>query len=217
MSLSWGSLPQDMLIKVNRLMSELYQYDKETYHHCMRVSQLCRFLAESAHLNSYQQLVAQFSGLLHDVGKMKTPQGILNKPARLTDDEYNEMKLHPVKSAELLEPLESSSFFREVQVAVLHHHERVDGMGYPYGLSEEQIPYISKIILIVDTVDAMTQSRPYRKGLPLDVAYKELERCAGTQFDPELVEIFVREHKKSFEKNPLDEKVVALPSKQRVA
>ena len=216
MSLNWGSLPQEMLSRVNQLMMQLREYDEETYLHCLRVSQLCRFLAEAADLNSYQQLVAQFSGLLHDVGKMKTPVEVLNKPSRLTDQEYDVMKLHPIKSAEILEPLEGSSFFREVQVAVLHHHERVDGKGYPYGLEEDQIPLISKLILIVDTVDAMTQTRPYRKGLPLEVAYKELEKCAGTQFDPHLVQVFVEEHRKIFKEKTAD-KVIALPSKTRVA
>ena len=216
MSLNWGSLPQEMLTKVNSLMMELREYDEYTFNHCLRVSQLCRFLAEAADFNSYQQLVAQFSGLLHDVGKMKTPQDILNKPAKLSDQEYDVVKLHPIKSAELLEPLEGSSFFREVQVAVLHHHERIDGRGYPYGLEDDQIPLIAKVILIVDTVDAMTQDRPYRKGLSFEVAYSELERFSGTQFDANLVEIFIKEHKRVFKEGE-GQKIISFPSKIRVA
>lgn len=194
MGLTWGSLSQDLIIEVNRLLEKLKEYDEETYQHCVRVSQMCRFLAEHAELSPYDCLVAQFAGLLHDIGKMETPLKILNKPAKLTDKEYNVMKDHAVKSAELLEPLKSSSFFRDVQVAVLHHHERVDGKGYPFGLQGEEIPYISRLILIVDTVDAMTQSRAYRKGLPIEVAYQELEKYSGTQFDSDLADIFIQAH-----------------------
>mgnify|MGYP003683375917 CR=1 FL=1 len=194
MGLTWGSLPQELIIEVNELLERLKAYDEETYSHCVRVSMLCRFLAEHDELSPYECLVAQFAGLLHDIGKMEVPLSVLNKPAKLNDEEYNVMKDHPLKSAELLDPLKESSFFRDVQLAVLHHHERMDGKGYPLGLQGEEIPYISRLILIVDTVDAMTRTRAYRKGLPIEVVYKELDRCAGTQFDPELVATFIRAH-----------------------
>ena len=216
MSLNWGSLPQEMLEKVNQIMMELKAHSPEAYSHCVRVSQLCRFLAEHAELNSYQQLLAQFSGLLHDVGKMKTPKEILNKPDVLTDDEYNIVKIHPIQSAEILEPLESSSFFREVQVAILHHHERMDGRGYPYGLEGEQIPLISRLVLIVDTVDAMTHARAYRPALSIEDAYSELRKHSGNQFDPEFVSVFIEAHQKAFEEVD-DNKVIVFPSKIRVA
>ncbi|MCB0378693.1 MAG: HD domain-containing protein [Bdellovibrionales bacterium] len=197
MSLSWGSLPQKFLDEVTRIMQELEIYDKGVHDHCVRVSHMSRFLAEAMQLSSYDQLVAQFAGLLHDAGKMKTPLNIVNKPSKLTDEEYDVIRRHPIASAELLEPLEKSSFFREVQVAVLHHHERVDGLGYPFGLSGEQIPFISRLILVVDTVDAMTETRPYRKGLPVEVAYQELIKFSGKQFDSELVKVFIAAHRKT--------------------
>lgn len=216
MALSWGSLPQELLIEVNHILDELKKYDIETYKHCLRVSQLCRFLAEKDQLSPYDILVSQFAGLLHDVGKMKVSRKILNKPERLTKEEYNKMKDHPVISAEMLEPLEGSSFFREVQLAVLHHHERMDGKGYPYGLQGDQIPYISRLILVVDTVDAMTQTRAYRKGLPFEVVYQELEKYAGTQFDSHLAQLFINAHKE-LEKSQTVGRVITLSKKIKAA
>jgi putative nucleotidyltransferase with HDIG domain len=217
-TLNWNSIPQEILLKINVMLEELKRYDLNTYNHCVRVSQLSRFLAEAAELSEHEILLAQFSGLLHDVGKMKIPIEILNKPGKLKDDEYALVKKHALFSAELLEPFEDSPFFREVQLSVLHHHERVDGKGYPLGLETEQIPYTSRLILIVDTVDAMGQNRAYRKGLPVDVIHRELEKFSGTQFDAELVSIFVAAHKKLLntqegERAP----VITLPRTSKVA
>ena len=194
--MSWNTIPQHLLVKVNAILEDLKNHDLATYEHCVRVSQLCRFLAEAAHLSEEEKLQAQIAGLLHDVGKLKIPLEVLNKPGKLNDEEYALMKKHSLFSAEMLEPLEESPFFREIQLAVLHHHERVDGLGYPLQLDGEQIPYISRLILIVDTVDAMTQNRAYRKGLSMDVVYQELEKYAGTQFDAELVKVFITAYKK---------------------
>ncbi len=191
----WNSIPQTLMVKVNKILEELKSHDEETYQHCVRVSQLCVFIAEAAGLSHYEKLQAQFSGLLHDVGKARIPLSVLNKPGKLTEEEYQLMKKHSLFSAEMLEPLEESPFFREVQVNVLHHHERIDGNGYPLQLIDEEIPFISRLILIADTVDAMTQNRAYRKGLAMSVVYKELKKFAGTQFDSELVDVFVAAHK----------------------
>lgn len=192
----WSSIPQPLLIQVNEILEKLKSHDLETYNHCVRVSELCVFIGEAAGLSDYEKLLAKFAGLLHDVGKSKIPLSVLNKPGKLTDEEYELMKKHSLFSAEMLEPLEASEFFRDVQVAVLHHHERVDGKGYPLKLEGEQIPHISRLILIADTVDAMTQTRAYRKGLPMPVVYKELRKFAGSQFDEEFVNIFIAAHKK---------------------
>ena len=194
--MTWSAIPQHLLAKLNRILEDLKSYDMATYNHCLRVSHLSRFLANAAGLSEYEKLLAQFSGLMHDVGKMKIPLEVLNKPGKLTNEEYELVKKHSLFSAELLEPLEESQFFREVQLSVLHHHERIDGRGYPFNLEGEQIPYTSRLILIVDTLDAMTQTRTYRKGLPLEVVYQELEKFAGIQFDKELVTIFVAAYKK---------------------
>ncbi len=204
------------MLQVNQILEALKKYDIATYQHCVRVSQLCRFLADAAQLPEEDQLKAQFSGLLHDVGKMKIPQNVLNKPGKLTDDEYDLMKRHAIFSAELIAPLEESQFFREVRLNVLHHHERVDGQGYPFELDGEQVPYISRLILIVDTVDAMTQTRAYRKGLPMHVVYKELDKFSGSQFDGELVEVFTKAYQKLLEDQKRS-RIISLPTKSKQA
>lgn len=214
--MTWNSIPQPLLLQVNQLMEQLRQYDVETFDHCQRVSHLCRFLANAADLEEHEKLSAQMAGLLHDVGKMKIPLKVLNKPGKLTDEEYNLMKKHALYSAELMAPLENDPFFREIQFAVLHHHERVDGVGYPVGLEGEQIPYLSRLILIVDTVDAMTKTRAYRKGLPMKTVYKELDKFAGRQFDGELVEVFITAYQKLIIKKEKAQ-IINLPPQKKAA
>jgi HD-GYP domain-containing protein (c-di-GMP phosphodiesterase class II) len=127
---------------------------------------------------------------LHDVGKIHEEFApLLRKEGRLTDDETALMQTHSTKSAELVGII--SKFRGFIQDSVRHHHERWDGQGYPAGLSGKVIPLGSRIILISDTVDAMTTDRPYRKRLPLDVVIAELQKCKGTQFDPQLVEVAI--------------------------
>ena len=207
----WNRIPQSCINTVNGILEDLKNYHEGTYNHCLRVSQLSCFLADVANCDENERLQAQFTGLMHDVGKMKIPLEILDKPTRLTNKEFEIMKEHSRLSAEILEPLESSDFFREVQVAVLHHHERVDGQGYPDGLEGMYIPYISRLVLVVDTFDAMTEDRAYRKGLPAEVAYKELEKFAGTQFDKELALLFVSAHKRLMDRRDIAP-VTILPS-----
>ncbi len=192
--MNWKQLPQSSLYEMNQILSHLKAHDESTFQHCQRVGEMSSFLAKVAGLPSEEQLLAHVAGLLHDVGKSLIPLEVLNKPGPLTNDEYELMKNHALFSAELIEPLATDEFFKEVQQAVLHHHERVDGKGYPFALENFEIPYIAKIILIVDTVDAMTRSRAYRKGLPLSVVYRELEKFSGQQFDADLVQLFIPAH-----------------------
>ena len=130
---------------------------------------------------------------LHDVGKIGIPDHILMKPASLTEEEWKIMKQHPVKGAKILEPLTG---FREVANIVLHHHENYDGSGYPDGLKGNAIPLEARIVSVVDAFHAIVSKRCYSKGKPIDAAFQELERCAGTQFDPNVVEAFVRAYKR---------------------
>ena len=104
------------------------------------------------------------------------------------------MRLHPVKSAEIMASLTHIPFFRATIPGIRHHHERIDGTGYPDGLKSTEIPLVSRILLIADTFDAMTTTRPYRKGLSFEIAYKELERYANHQFDAAMVGVFVKAH-----------------------
>ncbi len=126
--------------------------------------------------------------LLHDVGKIFTPREILYKPGPLSDEEWKVMKLHPVDGAELFEQIEG---LKGVAKIIRHHQEKWDGTGYPDGLKAEEIPLGSRVAAVVDAFDAITHDRPYRKGRSVAEALEELKRCAGTQFDPTMVEIMV--------------------------
>ena len=131
---------------------------------------------------------------LHDVGKIGIPDNILMKPASLNEEEWKIMRQHPVKGAKILEPL---SGFKEVANIVLHHHENYDGTGYPEGLRGETIPVEARIVAVVDAFHAIISKRCYSKGRSIDVAFQELERCAGTQFDPAVVGAFIRAYKRT--------------------
>jgi len=130
------------------------------------------------------------AGLLHDVGKIGVRDSVITKPDRLTPEEYEEIKKHPEIGAKILEPVD---FLRDIVPCVRHHHEWYDGCGrgYPDGLRGDRIPLPSRVILVADTVDAMTSDRPYRKALSLDVVVSELTKYSGTQFDPTCVEAFL--------------------------
>lgn len=195
LSLVWGDVPDWAYSAVRSILESLKKVDPETYAHCCRVGEYSRLLAKYAGLNEYQQKIAEFSGILHDVGKMGINPDITHKPGKLDDHEYAEMQKHPEFSEEIITPLGIHEFFRQVIPAVRGHHERVDGAGYPDKLHGEDIPLVSRVILIVDTLDAMGQNRAYRKGLPIEVIYKEIQKFAGTQFDPALAKIFIEAHK----------------------
>jgi putative nucleotidyltransferase with HDIG domain len=176
------------------LMEALRLRDPYTYGHCRRVARHAKLLAQAAGLGEWDQRKVEYAALFHDLGKIGIPDVILNKPGRLTPEESQIIREHPVKSVEIIRPLATLPFFEATLPGVLHHHERVDGCGYPFGLSGNDIPLLARIVLIVDTFDAMTTTRPYRKGLGVDIAYAELQRFAGRQFDPQLVKIFVKAH-----------------------
>lgn len=130
----------------------------------------------------------RFASLLHDVGKLGTSELVLNKPGELTDEEYEEMRQHPLIGSELLA---SIPILRDAKHIVLHHHEFFGGGGYPYGLKGDKIPVGARIIAIADAFEAMTADRPYRNALNYEAAKKKLRELAGSQFDPELVELFL--------------------------
>ena len=128
-------------------------------------------------------------GLLHDIGKIAIDDHILNKPDRLDEEEYTEIKKHPEIGYRILSSVNELS---EMAEYVLCHHEAYDGKGYPRGLKGEEIPYLSRIIAVTDAYDAMTRDRSYRKAMTQKEAGEELNRCAGTQFDPHIVEVFLK-------------------------
>ncbi len=164
--------------------------DPYTSGHSLRVRELSRAIALELQLSARELEEVEAAALLHDVGKIHEEFApLLRKESRLTEAETALMQTHALKSAELVGII--SKFRGAVQRAVRHHHERWDGQGYPDGLGGSEIPLGSRIILISDTIDAMTTDRPYRKRLPLEVVINELQKCKGTQFDPELVEVAV--------------------------
>ena len=175
------------------ILKALDAKDKYTYGHSMRVTYFSMVLGKELGLNDQEMYDLQLSALFHDIGKIGTPDSVLNKPTRLSDEEFKIMKKHPTESYEILKGF---SVFEKVARFAKHHHERYDGRGYPDGLKGEQIPLYSRIILIADTFDAMTSTRVYRKGLPYQTAYDELNEFSGSQFDPELVVKFIRGMKK---------------------
>lgn len=145
-------------------------------------------------LNEFEQKIAEFSGLLHDIGKIGIEKEVLLKPSKLDPRELDIMRNHSVISEQIIQPFAHHPFFKQILPAVRGHHERLDGEGYPDKLAGEAIPLISRIILIVDTYDAMAENRVYRKGLPADIIYSEIKRCTGTQFDPQIAKTFLENH-----------------------
>lgn len=130
----------------------------------------------------------EYAALLHDVGKIGVHEDILNKPGRLTSEEYDEIKKHPVFSRDILAPVK---FLEGCLPAVLHHHERIDGMGYPHGLAGVDIPLMARIISVVDSFDAMNSVRSYRSALPIEQSLSIIREAAGTQLDAELCDLFL--------------------------
>jgi hypothetical protein len=164
--------------------------DPYTSGHSVRVSELSRAIAVELGLSAREIDQVETAALLHDVGKIYEEFApLLRKESRLTPEETALMQTHSTKSAELVGII--SKFKGFIQDSVRHHHERWDGEGYPAGLTGRSIPLGARIILISDTIDAMTTDRPYRKRLSLDIVIAELQKCKGTQFDPELVEVAV--------------------------
>ena len=154
----------------------------------MNVSKYAVILAEALGMNSNDIEIIRDAGLLHDIGKISIPERILQKTSKLTDEEYAIMKTHVENSTKMIRYLPDMDY---VIPAVVGHHERYDGTGYPRGLAGQNIPYMARILTIADCFDAMTAKRPYKQALSVEYAVNELEKNSGTQFDPELVKKFV--------------------------
>lgn len=161
--------------------------DKYTRLHSKGVSYHAKRLAKKLGLSAEVIKRIEISGLLHDVGKIGIPDQILNKPGRLSEAEMLAIKNHSVISAQIIE----STSLKDMVAIVRAHHERWDGGGYPDGLKGDEIPLEARILAVADTFDAMTTDRPYRKALPVADALSEIDRCAGTQLDPMLAEVFI--------------------------
>lgn len=193
-TMAWDNIPDWAYSVARALLQSLKERDPYTYGHCMRVARNAKLLAQAAGLNEYEQRVIEYSSMFHDLGKIGIPDSILLKPGRLNAHEEEIMRQHPLKSAEIISPLSQVPFFRSTLPGIKHHHERMDGLGYPFGISGDHIPLTARIILIADTFDAMTTTRPYRKGMAEEIAYKELRLFSGRQFDSALTKTFLEAH-----------------------
>ncbi len=157
--------------------------------HSGRVTGYAIDLAKAIGLTEKELDKVEISGLLHDIGKIGVPDAILNKPDKLTDEEWNTMKRHPTIGYEILKDI--WQFRGDILDGVLYHHERVDGKGYPFGLKGDEIPFMGRLLAVADGFDAMTSDRPYRPGIPKEKALQILTEGAGTQWDKDFSKVFV--------------------------
>lgn len=197
---TYEKLENSYLESIETLRYTVEAKDTYTRGHSDRVSEFSVLIGKYVGLSDVDLKTLQIGGLFHDIGKIGVPDTILQKNSKLTDDEYSEIKNHPSIGSHILS---TASIFKDIIPIVKHHHERFDGHGYPSQLAGNDIPYLARITAIADTFDAMTSKRSYRDALPLDVVIAEFERCKGSQFDPELADVFLdilRNHYDEIEK-----------------
>lgn len=197
------SFYQDIMLQINQsmksdeqmigmfkgLLSTITAKDKYTVGHCERVASYAAMIGESMGLELKEIQTLLYAGILHDIGKIELPNSILNKPGRLTEHEFELVRMHPKYSAIILEPLSGMDKLIDY---VKYHHERYDGKGYPEGLAGDKIPLGARILCVADSFDAMISERPYRKSLTVSKAFLELEKHSGTQFDPNIAQTFIK-------------------------
>ena len=172
------------------LASAIDAKDQYTHGHSSRVAMYSQMIAREAGKSDEECEQIYFSALLHDVGKIGVPDSIINKNGKLTDEEFAQIKLHPLYGSQILSRIQQSP---ELRIGARHHHERYDGRGYPDGLKGEDIPEIARIIGVADAYDAMTSKRSYRDPMPQDRVREELFKGMGTQFDPQFAGIMLRQ------------------------
>lgn len=184
-----GRLAARDCARLEFMMSALRTRDTQTCAHSERTARLSITLGRGMGLGAAELLTLGLGALLHDVGKMRVPDSILHKPDKLTDDEWVTMRRHPEDGRLILEGVD---FLAGAAALVVQHHEKWDGTGYPAGLRGESIAPCARILSVADAFDVMTHERDYRAPLSRAAALAELERCAGSQFDPRVVSAFRR-------------------------
>jgi len=178
---------------INTLQQTLREKNSETQRHALRVCNLCKSIGVKLGLSSNELERLELFALLHDIGKITISSEILEKPGKLTQKEWAIMQGHSASGYRILKAIPELSYISNY---VLSHHERWDGKGHPEQLKGNEIPFLSRILSVVDTYDAMTNDRPYRRALGKKVALAEIEANAGHQFDPEIVVVFLEYMKK---------------------
>ena len=185
---TYEKLEKAYLDSIETLRYTVEAKDPYTRGHSDRVAEYSVLIGEKLGLSDEDLKTLRVGGLFHDIGKIGIPDSILLKEAKLTDDEYSEIKNHPSIGAHILC---NAEVFRNIIPIVKHHHERYDGRGYPGKLAGDDIPYFARIAALADAFDAMTSKRTYRNSLPIDIVREEIEKNLGTQFDPELGKLFL--------------------------
>ncbi len=175
---------------VNALILTIDAKDHYTYNHSNRVAKLSSLLAKELAVPDKMIKEIVNAASIHDIGKIGIEENILKKNGKLTLDEYTEIKKHPAIGARIVQ---SVPFLEDAIPVILHHHERYDGKGYPNGITGEQIPLSARIVMVADAVDAMMSARPYRDALTINKVLSELQENAGTQFDPEITNVILKE------------------------
>ncbi|MBI4603669.1 MAG: response regulator [Planctomycetes bacterium] len=182
-------LSPDSQAIIGSLMRALETKDPYLKNHSSRVASLARQLGLDLGLSYRDALLVERAGLVHDLGKIGVPEAILNKQGPLTAEEYDQVKRHPIYSADIVRPLKE---FKECLREVYHHHERMDGKGYPDGLAGEDIPLGARILSVCDTYDAMASDRPYRSGLPEETIRAKLLEARGSHLEGDFVDVFLK-------------------------
>ncbi len=170
------------------LITVINARDTYTYKHVERVFNYCNIIANYLKLSNEDKIILMYAAYLHDLGKINISKEVLISSQKLTKEEWEELKKHPQDSADILKQING---FEKVVPIVLEHHEKYDGTGYPNGLQGENISYLARILTVVDSFDAMTNQRPYQKTKTFEEAFKEIERCKGTHFDPDIADKFI--------------------------
>ncbi|GAA0084357.1 diguanylate cyclase [Clostridium sp. CTA-7] len=178
----------ELVTSIKTLISVINAKDKFTYGHSERVVLYSRLLAEKLNLNKIDKDTLIYGAYMHDIGKINISQEILMKKMPLTSEEWEIIKQHSENGVEIIKPVKS---LEKMIPIILHHHEKYNGMGYPRGLKGEEIPYLARVLTVVDSFDAMTSNRPYNKRKTYDEAIIELRKCSGSQFDSIIAEKFI--------------------------
>lgn len=183
---TYTQLKDSYLSVIKALANAIDAKDAYTHGHCERVKLLSIQIGKKLGLDKKDLEELEFSSLLHDIGKIGIPEGLLSKKGRLTKQEYAIVKTHPELGAEMIGEI---PFLKRTKKIILQHHERVDGQGYPQGLKGEQIDFLAKIVSVADAVDAMLSNRSYRDAESIDYVINELDNCKGKQFEPIIAEV----------------------------
>ncbi len=177
-----------LLNSIMQIVKIMEAKDIYTAGHSVRVADYAELLARGLKLNEYDIEIVRNLASLHDIGKVQIDLSILNKVTKLTKSDWEEIKKHPVVSYEVVKQID---FLRDRATAILYHHERVDGTGYPFGTNGDDLPLFARILCVADSYDAMTTDRPYRKALTLEEALLELEKNKGSQFDEKVCDVMI--------------------------